>query len=66
VLLRSAAAKDKPEVMRSVTLKVTLRLMVYRQSVRLGAKPFETHDQRLLLLLLLLLLIIIIIIIIIM
>jgi hypothetical protein len=25
--------------------KVTLRLAVYRQSVRLGVKPLETHDQ---------------------
>jgi hypothetical protein len=28
-------------------VKVTLRLAVYRQSVRLGDKPLETHDQRL-------------------
>jgi hypothetical protein len=28
-----------------VTVRVTLRLMVYRQSVRLGDKPLETHDQ---------------------
>jgi hypothetical protein len=26
-------------------VKVTLRLTVYRQSVRLGDKPLETHDQ---------------------
>jgi hypothetical protein len=26
-------------------VKVTLRLAVYRQSVRLGVKPLETHDQ---------------------
>jgi hypothetical protein len=25
--------------------RVTLQLAVYRQSVRLGFKPFETHDQ---------------------
>jgi hypothetical protein len=25
--------------------RVTLRLAVYRQSVRLGDKPLETHDQ---------------------
>jgi hypothetical protein len=29
-----------------VKVKVTLRLAVYRQSVRLGARPLETHDQR--------------------
>jgi hypothetical protein len=27
-------------------VRVTLRLAVYRESVRLGAKPLETHDQR--------------------
>jgi hypothetical protein len=27
-------------------VRVTLRLAVYRQSVLLGAKPLETHDQR--------------------
>jgi hypothetical protein len=26
-------------------VRVTLRLAVYHQSVRLGAKPLETHDQ---------------------
>jgi hypothetical protein len=26
-------------------VRVTSRLAVYRQSVRLGAKPLETHDQ---------------------
>jgi hypothetical protein len=29
-----------------VKVKVTLQLAVYRQSVRHGAKPLETHDQR--------------------
>jgi hypothetical protein len=29
-----------------VKVKVTLRLAVYRQSVHLGLKPFEPHDQR--------------------
>jgi hypothetical protein len=29
-----------------VKVKVTLRLAVCRQSVRLGVKPIETHDQR--------------------
>jgi hypothetical protein len=27
-------------------VKVTLRLAVYRQSVHLGVKSLETHDQR--------------------
>jgi hypothetical protein len=27
-------------------VKVTLRLAVYRQSVRLGVNYLETHDQR--------------------
>jgi hypothetical protein len=27
-------------------VKVTLRLEVYRQSIRLGAKPLEVHDHR--------------------
>jgi hypothetical protein len=29
----------------SVKVRVTLRLAVYRQSVRLGDSPLETHDQ---------------------
>jgi hypothetical protein len=29
-----------------VKVKVTLRLAVYRQSIHLGARPLETHDQR--------------------
>jgi hypothetical protein len=29
-----------------VRVRVTLRLAVYSQSVRLGAKPLEIHDQR--------------------
>jgi hypothetical protein len=28
-----------------VRVRITLRLTVYSQSVRLAAKPFETHDQ---------------------
>jgi hypothetical protein len=28
-----------------IRIRVTLRLAVYRQSVRLGDKPLETHDQ---------------------
>jgi hypothetical protein len=29
-----------------VRVRVTLRLVVYRRSVRLGDKPLETHDQK--------------------
>jgi hypothetical protein len=29
----------------SELIRVTLRLAIYRQSVRLGAEPLETHDQ---------------------
>jgi hypothetical protein len=29
-----------------VRVRITLRLAVYRQSVRLGAKPLEVYDQR--------------------
>jgi hypothetical protein len=32
--------------MTKIKVKVTLRLAVYRQSVRLGAKLLEAHDQR--------------------
>jgi hypothetical protein len=28
-----------------ISIRVTLRMVVYRQSVRLGAKPLDTHDQ---------------------
>jgi hypothetical protein len=34
-----------PYVLKMVKVKVTLRRAVYRQSVRLGVKPLETHDQ---------------------
>jgi hypothetical protein len=30
---------------RTVRVRVTLRLTVYRQSVHLGAKPLEVHDH---------------------
>jgi hypothetical protein len=33
-------------IISSVKVRVTLRLAVYRQSVRLGLKPLEAHDQR--------------------
>jgi hypothetical protein len=29
-----------------IKVRATLRLAVYRQSVRIGVKPLETHDQR--------------------
>jgi hypothetical protein len=29
----------------SVSVRITLRLAVYHQSVRLGDKPLATHDQ---------------------
>jgi hypothetical protein len=38
-------AKFKPIICFVVKVKVTLRLAVYRQSVRLGVKPLETHYQ---------------------
>jgi hypothetical protein len=34
-------------LIQKVEVRVTLRLAVSRQSVRLGDKPLETHDQRL-------------------
>jgi hypothetical protein len=39
----------KPASMRRVKVKVTLKPVVYRQSVRLGANPLEAHDQMFLL-----------------
>jgi hypothetical protein len=33
-------------VVLKVKVKFTSRLAVYRQSIRLGVKPLETHDQR--------------------
>jgi hypothetical protein len=30
----------------TVRVKITLLLAAHRQSVRLGAKPLETHDQQ--------------------
>jgi hypothetical protein len=35
------------KILTKIKVKVTLRLAVYRQSVRLGVKPLETHDQTL-------------------
>jgi hypothetical protein len=37
--------KDKKFWKVVIKVKVTLRLAVYRQSVHLGVKPLETHDQ---------------------
>jgi hypothetical protein len=36
---------NKLDVRVRVRVRVTLRLAVYSQLVRLGDKPFETHDQ---------------------
>jgi hypothetical protein len=36
---------SEPLTQIQVKLGVTLRLAVYRQSVRLSAQPLETHDQ---------------------
>jgi hypothetical protein len=47
VLLRSTAATDSPGHLNvKVKVRVTLLLAVYRQSIRLGVNPFETHYQR--------------------
>jgi hypothetical protein len=35
---------NPPDLVK-IKVKVTLRLAIYRQSVRLGVKPLETHDQ---------------------
>jgi hypothetical protein len=42
----SLPSKSLPVHHSSIKVKVTLRLAVYRQSVRLGAKPLEAQDQR--------------------
>jgi hypothetical protein len=39
--------KENAIVRVRVRVRVTLRLAVYRQSVRLGYKPLEIHDQQL-------------------
>jgi hypothetical protein len=45
--VQSFLTSDIVEICRGfkVKVKVTLRLTVYRQSVCLGAKPLEDHDQ---------------------
>jgi hypothetical protein len=40
------ATVDAFELVPIIKVKVTLRLVVYRQSVWFGAKPLEAHDQR--------------------
>jgi hypothetical protein len=37
--------KSKSKVHYGPTVRVALRLAVYRQSVHIGAKPLEAHDQ---------------------
>jgi hypothetical protein len=37
--------ENKDDCVVRVRVRVTLRLAVYRQSVRLGDKPLETHDK---------------------
>jgi hypothetical protein len=37
---------DHSSIRVRLRFRVTLRRAVYRQSVRLGDKPFETHDQK--------------------
>jgi hypothetical protein len=40
-------ASTRASIKFGVRVRVSLRLAVYRQSVPLGAKPLEVHDQRL-------------------
>jgi hypothetical protein len=42
---RATAEVFHPASTREGSVRVTLRLAVYRQTVRLGDKPLETHDQ---------------------
>jgi hypothetical protein len=44
-LLHSTELHSRLRVRVGVGIRVTLRLAVYRQSVRLSAKSLETHDQ---------------------
>jgi hypothetical protein len=43
--LSSQLPGKNPTDLFGVRVRVTLRLAVYRQSIRLGAKPRETHDH---------------------
>jgi hypothetical protein len=47
VLTAEASLHSASRSTTDCKVKVTLRLAVYRQSVRLGTRPLETHDQRL-------------------
>jgi hypothetical protein len=44
--VRKSVEFRDPSAETEVKVKVTLRLVIYRQSVRLGVKHLETHDQR--------------------
>jgi hypothetical protein len=46
VELRWCYSNPPPHGVLNQPSQVTLRLAVYRQSVRLGVRPFESHDQR--------------------
>jgi hypothetical protein len=43
--LPTEVTQVKAKVKVKVKVKVNLRLAVYHQSVHLGVKPLETHDQ---------------------
>jgi hypothetical protein len=43
----AAEISQFPSAKVKVKVKITLRLVVYHQSIRLGAKPLKNHDQRL-------------------
>jgi hypothetical protein len=45
LLWRTFISRMNVEVRARVRVRVTIRLAIYRQSVRLGAEPLETHDQ---------------------
>jgi hypothetical protein len=45
VFLLSGFCKLQMNANNKVKVKVTLQLVVYRQSVCLGSKPLETNDQ---------------------
>jgi hypothetical protein len=47
--INSRVIRNRNKIVKSTntiqSVRVTLRLEVYRQSVRFGDKPLETHDQ---------------------
>jgi hypothetical protein len=45
-LMATASSHSRSSIWVWVRVRVTLRLAVYRQSVRLGAKALEAHDRR--------------------